>query len=216
MTNHLPEIASRMLNTTLLLHPQKAEVLLWVLGPRIGISEQALPEVEKQPDASRFVGSLSGGGAYSVERGAAIIPVMGTLVNRGAWTGAYSGMTSYEGLEASINRALADDQVSRIVLDINSPGGEATGMARIAEAVRRAKIKKPVIALVNDMAASAAYAIASQADRILISETSLVGSIGVLWVHFDHSRALAEKGVKPTIIHAGARKVDGNPYGPSA
>ncbi|MCF6199332.1 MAG: hypothetical protein L3J67_08045 [Hyphomicrobiaceae bacterium] len=42
MTNHLPEIASRMLNTTLLLHPQKAEVLLWVLGPRIGISEQAL------------------------------------------------------------------------------------------------------------------------------------------------------------------------------
>ena len=106
MTNHLPEIASRMLNTTLLLHPQKAEVLLWVLGPRIGIDERALPEVEKQPDASRFVGSLSGGGAYSVERGAAIIPVMGTLVNRGAWTGAYSGMTSYEGLEASINRAL--------------------------------------------------------------------------------------------------------------
>lgn len=214
MTNHLPEIASRMLNTTLLLHPQKAEVLLWVLGPRIGIDERALPDVESQPDASRFVGSLSGGGAYSVERGAAIIPVMGTLVNRGAWTGAYSGMTSYEGLEASINRALADDAVSRIVLDINSPGGEATGMARIAEAVRRAKAKKPVIALVNDMAASAAYAIASQADRILISETSLVGSIGVLWVHFDHSKALAEKGVKPTIIHAGARKVDGNPYGP--
>ena len=214
MTNHLPEIASRMLNTTLLLHPQKAEVLLWVLGPRIGIDERALPEVEKQPDASRFVGSLSGGGAYSVERGAAIIPVMGTLVNRGAWTGAYSGMTSYEGLEASINRALVDDAVSRIVLDINSPGGEATGMARIAQAVRKAKVKKPVIALVNDMAASAAYAIASQADRILISETSLVGSIGVLWVHFDHSKALAEKGVKPTIIHAGAHKVDGNPYGP--
>ena len=78
--------------------------------------------MESQPDASRFVGALSGGGAYSVERGAAIIPVMGTLVNCGAWTGAYSGMTSYEGLEASISRALADDEVSRLVLDINSPG----------------------------------------------------------------------------------------------
>lgn len=211
MSPYLPEIASRLLNTPLLVHPRKAEVLLWVLGPRIGIKAEALPDIERRPDASRFVGLKSGEGAYAIERGVAIIPVLGTLVNRGAWLGSYSGLTSYEGLEASLERALADDAVSRIVLDINSPGGEATGMARIVAAVRRARAIKPVVALVNDMACSAAYAIAAQADAILVSATSMVGSIGVVWVHFDHSEALAAQGVKPTILHKGARKKDGNP-----
>ena len=64
------------------------------------------------------------------------------------------------------------------------------------------------------MAASAAYAIASAASRIYTMPTGLSGSIGVVMLHMDLSQLLADAGVKPTFIFAGAHKVDGNPYEP--
>jgi ClpP class serine protease len=73
---------------------------------------------------------------------------------------------------------------------------------------------KPVLAFVNDVAASAAYGIASAASEIIVSPTSMVGSIGVVLTHLDRSGELEDRGVKPTLIHAGAHKVDGNPFGP--
>lgn len=209
---NLPMIAAEMLNTPLMLHPSKAEVLLSVLGPRINVQAPALSELAKDPEMSAFIGKLAPGGAYRVQSGAAIIPVHGTLVNRGAWVGAHSGATSYEGLEASIKHALADDDVSRIILDINTPGGAVAGFLHMAEIIRQARTQKPVMAFVNDMAASAGYAIASACDKIFISKTSIIGSIGVVMVHMDHSQALEQRGIKPTIIHAGAQKAAGNPY----
>jgi signal peptide peptidase SppA len=123
-------------------------------------------------------------------------------------------MTSYEGLSAQIQSAAADPQVRSVVLDMDSPGGEATGMFSLAEQVRQLSTVKPVTALVNDMAASAAYGIASAANEIVVSPTSIVGSIGVVMTHIDRSKQLERQGVKPTLIYAGAHKVDGNPYGP--
>lgn len=210
----LHQIADRVLNRPLMIHPDKAAIILQVLSGRIPISGVAAPA---GPLADRFRGSHQredGWGMSRVENGVAIIPIIGSLVNRGAWIGSHSGMTSYEGLGAQIREARSDPEVRAIVLDIDSPGGEATGMMRLADDIRAASAEMPVIAVVNDMAASAAYGLASAAREIVVSRTSIVGSIGVVWVHSDHSGQLDKAGIAVTIIHAGAHKVDGHPFGP--
>jgi len=210
---NLIHLADRVLNRPLLIHPGKAEVILEVLAGRLGIEAAPL-----SPDASRFVGGYkfdqNNGVPYRVENGVGVLTIDGSLVNRGAWVGASSGLTSYEGIAAQLASMMADPNVSSVVLDINSPGGEATGMFGLAEAIRGYRGKKPIVASVNDVAASAAYGIASQADRIMVSPSSIVGSIGVVLMHVDRSKELAAKGQTATLIYAGAHKVDGNPFGP--
>ena len=95
------------------------------------------------------------------------------------------------------------------MLDLNSPGGEATGAMETGALVRSIAAKKPVVAFVNGMAASAGYAIAAGATTIVSTPTGAIGSIGVVMLHLDRSAALAKAGVKPTLIHAGKYKVDG-------
>lgn len=211
----LLRIAERVLNRPLLLHPAKAEVILHVLEGRIPLDSNLAP---LSPEANRFVGSSTTMNGrpkkYGVQNGTAIVPVIGSLVNRGSWIGANSGMTSYEGLSAQLRDAADDPEVSAVLLDIDSPGGEATGMFSLAEQIRQIGQTKPVVAFVNDMAASAAYGIASAANQIVVSPTSIVGSIGVVMTHMDRSKQMERSGVKPTLIYAGAHKVDGNPFGP--
>jgi len=210
----LVQIAGRVLNRPLLLHPDKADLILHVLQGRIGIEPLAAPD----PQSNRFVGShrRDNGSVSSmcITNGVAILPIVGSLVNRGAWIGANSGLVSYEGIAAQLREAQADPEVRAILLDIDSPGGEATGMFTTANLVRAVNEVKPVLAFVNDVAASAAYGIASAASEIIVSPTSMVGSIGVVLTHLDRSGELEDRGVKPTLIHAGAHKVDGHPFGP--
>ncbi|MDP4024041.1 S49 family peptidase [Methylobacterium sp. NEAU 140] len=126
--------------------------------------------------------------------------------------GASSGVISYEGFKYQVESAARDPRTRAILLDMESPGGEAVGAFEAAAAVRAAAATKPVWTLVNGLAASAAYAIASASTRIVSIPTGISGSIGVVLAHFDYSEMLAKEGIKPTFIHAGARKVDANPY----
>jgi signal peptide peptidase SppA len=212
----LMHIAERVLNRPLLLHPAKAEIILHVLEGRLPLGTAALEPLS--PEANRFLGNSTRPDGrerkYRLRDGTAIVPIVGSLVNRGGWIGANSGLTSYEGLSAQLRDAEADPDVSSVLLDIDSPGGEATGMFAVADQVRLLVQTKPVIAFVNDMAASAAYGIASAASEIVVSPTSVVGSIGVVMTHMDRSKQLERSGVKPTLIYAGRHKVDGNPFGP--
>lgn len=210
----LAQIAGRVLNRPLLLHPDKADLILHVLQGRIGIE----PLQTVTHETNRFIGTYrrdnGGVGSMRVENGVAILPIVGSLVNRGAWIGASSGLVSYEGIAAQLREAEVDQDVRAILLDIDSPGGEATGMFATAKLVSAVNKTKPVVAFVNDVAASAAYGIASAASEIIVSPTSMVGSIGVVLTHLDRSGELEDRGVKPTLIHAGAHKVDGHPFGP--
>ena len=151
---------------------------------------------------------------YRVDSGAAIIPVRGALLTDGPFIGPLWGATSYEGLRAELRRAAAEPKVERIVLAINSPGGMVAGIDGAAAAINDAKAKKPVIAVVEGMAASAAYWLASQADEIVMTPLSEVGSIGVVSMHVDMSAALEKAGIDVSLIHSGRYKVDGNPYEP--
>lgn len=211
----LVHIASRVIGRPLLLHPQKAEVIMHVLEGRLPIDGSLAPLT---PDANRFVGSWQNGrqsGAIAqVIDGVAIVTIVGSLVNRGAWIGTNSGLMSYEGISAQLRSVKGNAGVKAVVLDLDSPGGEATGMFAVAQLVKDVAAEKPVIAVVNDMAASAAYGIASAATEIVVSPTSMVGSIGVVLTHIDRSGEMANKGLKATFIYAGQHKVDGHPFGP--
>jgi len=227
---HHAQIAQRAFNTPLMVDPAKALAFLSGLGPRITGQEVTfqgvdLPsgEVEHAPLAARpslFGDDLAqchqrnGNQPFTMIEGIAVIEIAGTLVHRGAWIGQSSGLTSYEGIAAQMQAALADPAVHGIALDIDSFGGEVAGAFDLADRIRAARAQKPVHAFVAEHALSAGYVLASQADRIILPRTGAVGSIGVVALHTDMSGALDQKGIAVTLIHAGSHKIDANPYQP--
>ncbi len=151
---------------------------------------------------------------YPVVDGIAVIEISGVLIYRGGWIGQSSGQTSYEGIAAQIDAAASDSSVRGLALEIDSFGGEVAGVFDLADRIRAIRASKPVWAFVAEHAFSAGYALASQADRILLPRTGAVGSIGVVVMHADLSGELDQDGVRVTLIHSGRHKVDGNPYQP--
>jgi signal peptide peptidase SppA len=150
----------------------------------------------------------------AAQQGIAVIPVHGTLVRRTIGLEAASGLMSYADIAARIDAAVADPQVQGILLDLDSPGGEAGGVFELAERIRSASSVKPVWAHANDAAYSAAYAIASAATRLTLSQTAGVGSIGVIALHVDQSVRDAKDGLHYTAIFAGHHKNDFSPHEP--
>lgn len=145
-----------------------------------------------------------------------VIRMHGSIVPRAsAVRDVSSAFASMEDVQASLMSLADDPKVKSIVLDIDSPGGMVDLVPETAALVREArKPGRPIYAVANTMAASAAYWIASQADALFASPSAVVGSIGVRAMHEDISGALKRQGVKVTHIHAGPRKVEGNPYEP--
>lgn len=147
--------------------------------------------------------------------GVAVIPLKGVLTPSVSLLALLFGMGSgLSSFRESLKQAVADPDIGKIVLDIDSPGGLVDLIPETAQEVRKARNEKPVIAVANTMAASAAYWIASQADEVVVTPSGEVGSIGVYSEHRDISGALEQAGVKPTLISAGKYKVEGNPYEP--
>lgn len=227
---HHAQIAQRAFNTPLMVDPAKALAFLSGLGPRItgqeiafhGVDEDASDQtaVALPARASLFGNDLAqrhqrnGTQPFTMIDGIAVIEIAGTLVHRGAWIGQSSGLTSYEGIAAQLQAAVADPGVRGIALDIDSFGGEVAGAFDLADRIRAARSQKPVHAFVAEHALSAGYVLASQADRIILPRTGAVGSIGVVALHTDMSGALDQKGIAVTLIHAGSHKIDANPYQP--
>ena len=225
---HHAQIAQRAFNTPLMVDPAKALAFLFGLGPRITGQEITFQGIEVDnadqtaaslpAQASLFGNDLaqrherSGIQPFALVDGIAVIEIAGTLVHRGAWIGQSSGLTSYEGIAAQLQAALADPGVRGIALDIDSFGGEVAGAFDLADRIRAARAQKPIHAFVAEHALSAGYVLASQADWIILPRTGAVGSIGVVALHTDMSGALDQKGIAVTLIHAGAHKIDANPY----
>jgi len=243
MTVRVPyhEVVSKFYNVPLLLTPASAHTVSAVLfnrmdaaSGRTGASDQAIETVTyfdatarkdgstkvHSPRNSRFVGEYERGEdgeprPYRVtENGIAIITIVGELVNRGAWVGASSGLVSYEGIAHQVTTAVKDARVRSMVLDVDSPGGEAIGCYEVAEVIRKAAAVKPIVGHANGWAASAAYGLLSGCTWISSIPSGGTGSIGVVLVHLDFAAYLESEGVKPTLIFEGAHKVDGNPYEP--
>ena len=146
----------------------------------------------------------------------AVLPLYGVVTQRANMVDDISGpgCTSTQQFSAALRQLLADSSVGQILIDIDSPGGSVYGVSELAHEIIQARAQKPVIAIANSLAASAAYWIGCSASEFYVTPGGEVGSIGVWQAHFDYSKALEEDGVKPTLISAGKYKVEGNPYVP--
>ena len=161
-----------------------------------------LEEAAKRPTSFKNVGG-----------NVAVIPIQGPIFNRDTWLSRWLG-SSNETIGGMLDAAVADPSIGAVVFDVDSPGGTVEGTQELTEKIYRSRGAKPIISVVNGWMASAAYHIGSAADEIIASPSSQVGSIGVLMVHAEESKALEMAGIKYTIIKAGEYKVEANPIEP--
>lgn len=164
-------------------------------------------------DVAAAVGQRRAGG-YGLSGNTAVIQIFGTIANRLSLADQCSGGTSYEEIGSQLDAAMADKQVRKIVMQIDSNGGACAGCQEIAAKLRDARASKKIVAVCDPMAASAAYYLASQASECYVTPSGLVGSIGVIAQHVDESEALAQKGFKVNLITAGKYKGEGHPAVP--
>ena len=220
MRRNLSHIIAAAFNEPLLLEPAYARVFFCALGREIGAASLSVPQQQVQLDAPGMLAEtdeyMAGGKrparVYRVVNGIAVLPVTGTLVHRLGGMRPFSGMTGYDGIVACLQQAMADSQVRGVLLDIDSPGGQAAGAFDCADMIYRLRQQKPVWALCNDTACSAAMLLASACSRRLVTQTSRIGSIGVMMSHVSYAGHLAQAGVDITLIYSGAHKVDGNQF----
>ena len=134
---HLTHVASRFLNSPLMIHPPKLEVIIKALGPRLGIAADAVLAQRVPMDATATLMSRYAEAGeerdYAVIDGIAVIPVQGTLLKKDSFMSAWSGATSYEQIQRQVADAVEDAGVCGILLDIDSPGGETAGCFDLAD-----------------------------------------------------------------------------------
>lgn len=207
---NLPHLAQKLFNTPLAIHPQKAEVIVSSLTERLGITQ--IRSTMMEDDDGYFNRKARKDSGYDVLEGIAVIPVYGTLVQKLGTLRPYSGMTGYDGIRRVFLTAVNDPEVKGICLDIDSPGGEVAGCFDLVDLIYAERGKKPIHAILSENAFSAAYAIASAADKIYVPRTGGVGSVGVIVIHCDWSQRIKDDGLKVSIITYGNRKAESNPY----
>ena len=213
----IPHIISQIVNTPLYLMPDKLAAIMAVLLPRDGgggidlstlvamqggaVQAAAVPAV-REPNAAE-------------EGRIAVIPVLGSLVNRKHGFSGDSGLRSYRTLAGELGQALEDETIGGIILDIDSFGGMAAGCERVARYIAQAAQVKPVYAVVDLNCFSAAYYLAAGCTRIILTDASAgVGSIGCISLHYDRSQRNEKEGDVYTAVFFGERKDDFSPHRP--
>ena len=187
-----------------------ASILARAYGRRDGVAfetgAQALAHESLVAAPSRSQGMRQGN--------IALIQVFGTIVQRSAQLGPCEGGTSTNDIGNALSAALADETVSQILMEFDTPGGSVFGVAELGDKIRAARGVKPIVGVANSMAASAGYWLMSQCGECYMTPGGQVGSIGVYTAHQDISKAMAEAGINMTLISAGKYKVEGNPFAP--
>lgn len=150
----------------------------------------------------------SEGDDVEVSDGVAVMSVLGPLEQRGGWW-----WDGYDTIQGRLEAALAREDVRSVVVRIDSPGGDVAGLFEAVKAMRAAKVAagKPVYAYVDELAASAGYALACVADEIYLPPSGCVGSIGIITTLVDQTKSNEKWGLNIQVIASGARKADGNP-----
>lgn len=192
-----------LFNRPLLISDRFAEALMGAMASG-SLASLALPARENR--------ALS---ATEVRDGIAIIGVYDYLSYRADEMAAFFiGNTTYDGIRSQFQSAMADPTIKAIVLDINSPGGEVSGCFDLIDEIYEARGTKPIYAVINEDAMSAAFGIASAADRRYVARTGAAGSVGVVAMHLDQSGYDAQRGLVYTPIYAGKHKVDFSSHSP--
>jgi signal peptide peptidase SppA len=205
-------IAELLFNRPLMISQNKLDVMLGIMGPRFNLDLANLPKAEAvvHDDSTR-----RRAGYEVLPSGVAVIGVYGPLMHRLLASDYPSGgPTTYAEIRRAFDFAMSDDGVTSVVMHMDSPGGEVSGAFDLADHIYQSRAQKPITAVIDEMAYSAAYLLASACSRIVIPRTGGAGSVGVIACHADFSRAEDEAGITVTHVYAGARKADFSPHAP--
>jgi len=146
------------------------------------------------------------GQGYDVTAGIAVIEVSGVLVPRLGIRQSLGFAIGYDGIRTNLRAALADPQVRGVAMVYNSPGGYVAGLFDLVDEVYALRGAKPIVSILDEMTASAAYALASAGDVVTMPRTGIVGSVGVIAMVMDVSRSLTKAGVTVHPVHFGRLK----------
>lgn len=178
------------------------------------LSGQTKPPEHKAEEPQPIREAAGRGAKRKVAGSVVVIPIRGGIVPRKDTFAEYLEGISAERISGWIDDAVNDPNVVAIVLDIDSPGGMVAGIAELGAQIFEARDRKLIVAVANPLAASAAYWIGSAATELIVTPSGEAGSIGVVAMHLDWSVALVNAGIKATIVTAGRRKAEWNPYEP--
>lgn len=209
--------ASLFFDTPLALLPAKIEEIRAFFDVKLRGGEVAWQESVEPFQATFYAmddwyanGGQSAAASTKAERGRggqiAVLPLHGVLAQRMNMMQAMSGGTSTEQFGAEFRALMNDPDVSAVVVDVDSPGGSVYGMLELADLIHGERGKKPMVAQVDSLAASAAYLIASQFDEIVATRGADLGHIGVAALHLDLSKKAEQEGVTPYLVTAGKYK----------
>lgn len=209
-------LISELLSTPWALMPERLHAMAgvlgrWMKGEAATETVMAGIEADKEARTSRRDNNVrAGNGAI------AVLPFYGVVTQRGNMVDdvSGSGSASTQRFTQAFRDAMSDPSVGSILIDIDSPGGSVYGVSELSAEIMQARGQKPVVAIANSLAASAAYWVGCAASELYVTPGGEVGSIGVWQAHEDWSAAMEEAGIKTTLISAGKFKVEGNPYQP--
>ena len=223
-------VMARVFNKPLLLHPEYAQSLSNVLLTRIGAEQlpvhpsmnalfsaglfDDVPVEEEEHQAFSRAPSPGRRDWYMLKSHdeIGILPVRGSLTADGPEGFASLGQ-SYKSILRDFEQMNSDPAVKANAIYAHSPGGEVTAITQTLQGMLAAK-SKPTWAFVNEHAYSAMQWLVLVADHVVVTPMSGMGSIGVVYTHFDYSAALEQAGISATFVHSGDTKVDGNSLQP--
>lgn len=185
----------------------REELLPSIAAMLRGSSPPALAEQAEGDQEARSAG------APQLHAGVAVISLRG-LITPGTTLLSLLLGGGLQRFRSELREAAASDEVASILIDVNSPGGYIDLVPETAAEIRAARDSKPVVAIANTNAASAAYWLASQASEVVVTLSGAVGSIGVFSIHEDWSKFDERVGIKTTLISAGKYKTEASPYEP--
>lgn len=201
-------ICERVGNAVWAIHPPALETILSIISERASGYRPTEDEIRERIGVHDAPDEATPGSPVSVINiSGPITPFAGTMSDT-------SGGSSVEGIRNELRAALADESVQSILLNIDSPGGSVDLVPELGAEILAARDEKPVVALANTFAASAAYWLASQAGEIVVTPSGEVGSIGVYSAHTDRSKKMEKEGLKTTLVKAGKYKAEKNPFEP--
>jgi signal peptide peptidase SppA len=151
----------------------------------------------------------------SVHGDVAVINITGSLVNGSTgYVGQMMGVTGYDDIKAALGWSLQQPNVKGILYNVSSGGGEVAGVDALSQTIAKVSKLKPSATFTDGGMNSAAAWLGAASGYVVSSPTAVVGSIGILSVHMEHSKALEYSGRKVTLFRAGTHKALANPYEP--
>lgn len=192
---------------------ERMRLAVEVSGNSLGV---ILEDAKLQDTDSGYQGEFGDGQfdhMLTREGNLAVVRVDGELTTKSSWVNQYLGRVSYGEIRGAVTAAAEDPDIEGIVLDMATPGGQASGIMELSDFLGQVDKKHtPIYTYSGTSMCSGGYWLGCVGREIYASKMASVGSIGVLMVHQSYKRMMEEHGIDTTVVRSGEFKALGNPY----